>query len=916
MKNKIATLTFAALACLSYECDAYELFTHAYATNAAFGGYQLRDRDLEFRYGIELRHSYGPRFFDTLGVQIGPPAERRQMDFDRVHVLKVLRGVPPDSLLGWLITGAVREDDITTAACTALNALSSRGHVECNPQDDPYGNFSRVANHFYDPVFNRGLRSNIADGIEAPNWATGYGNALQDPTIANPGRQNHFTLVDARRSMYYALTGNMPWENSANESTRKAWWATAFRSLGAASHLLQDMAQPQHTRNEPHPSGEFEHFTEARAELEPTYKIDGRVVTPPALRLEFQAPIRRERFGDFWSTAVADGSVMAGRGLADYSNRNFLTERTNLQFQNVPYLRPSRHRDLYGEEIYLGDNFGIPGTIAKFLFYQSDEALIDYSRYPRMTTESAFSDFARRASVYKMSRLNWVDHADVLIPQAIGYTTGLIEYFFRGRINCVTGVSVHGECIVRNYSSEAMDGTIEFFYDDIDGRRLAVPNTRKAFVAESTYRDLNAELLVRVEIPIGFPKAKRPGEYILVFKGKLGKEGGGDEFGAVVGQVVTVHRFLAGGSSAHSLIKPLTGRVFAWGSNIWGETGVGDRDFIFPYGRPGPVLVPSFSDVKEVAKGHWFSLAIKRDGTVWAWGNNQSGELGNGLANFAALNPTRIQGLSKAIAIAGGGSAYIGGGHALAVLEDGRVFSWGNNEAGQLGDGSISSRDMTSVPRAVVGAAGARAVAAGGLHSVALRPDGTVLTWGHNQFGQLGLGSADTNPGTPTPVQPAVSRIKAIAAGGTHTLALKDDGTVWAWGRNTAGQVGNGSIAPNNPGAAPVPTQVVDLTDVVAIAAGELHSVALKQDGSVWAWGANESGQLGIGRMGPSEPRPVRVVSQLKFIEISAGVNHSNAMTDDGDVWSWGSNQIGQLGTGSTGSPKMVPVYSFSMPFL
>lgn len=229
------------------------------------------------------------------------------------------------------------------------------------------------------------------------------------------------------------------------------------------------------------------------------------------------------------------------------------------------------------------------------------------------------------------------------------------------------------------------------------------------------------------------------------------------------------------------------------------------------------------------------------------------------------------------------------GSHTLVLHPDGTVWTLGSNSYGQLGNGSSGGESLE--PAMVSGLCNVRAAAAGGSHSVALLQDGTVWTWGHNGTGQLGIG---TKKDSDVPLQVAgLKDVTAIAAGRSHTVALKMDGTVWAWGSNYSGQLGNlGS------GTSTRPVQAVGLQGIKAIAAGAFHTAALKNDGSVWTWGFNGIGQLGISNNDSSDA-PVRVAGLSSIIAIASGNNHMVALKDNGSVWVWGSNYASQLGSGS-----------------
>ena len=249
-----------------------------------------------------------------------------------------------------------------------------------------------------------------------------------------------------------------------------------------------------------------------------------------------------------------------------------------------------------------------------------------------------------------------------------------------------------------------------------------------------------------------------------------------------------------------------------------------------------------------VAAGYYHTLALKSDGTVWAWGDNEYGQLGDGTTTERSA-PVHVQLLSGITGIAGGGR------HTVALKNDGTVWAWGYNGSGQLGDGSNTD---SSTPIPVLSLSGIAAIAAGDSHTVALKNDGTVWAWGYNGSGQLGDGS-NTDSSTPVqvkdPFDPGLflAGVTAIAARGDHTVALMDDVTVWAWGANWSGQLGDGTNSDSS-----IPVQALSLTGVTAIAAGYAHTVALENDGSVWAWGANSGGRLGDGTYTDSST-PVQV---------------------------------------------------------
>jgi alpha-tubulin suppressor-like RCC1 family protein len=267
-----------------------------------------------------------------------------------------------------------------------------------------------------------------------------------------------------------------------------------------------------------------------------------------------------------------------------------------------------------------------------------------------------------------------------------------------------------------------------------------------------------------------------------------------------------------------------------------------------------------------------------------SWGDNSAGELGNGTLTGSDV-PGRVSGLSGVRAVAAGGR------HELAVLSGGTVMAWGDDTFGQLGNGIASANGDTEVPAAVPGLSGVTAVAAGEEHSLALLSDGTVMAWGENRYGQLGSGST-AGSAVPVPVK-GLTGVKAIAAGALFSLALLNNGTVMSWGRNDVGQLGNGKQGDSS---APVP--VKGLTGVTAIAGGGQHALALLSDGTVMSWGDNSNDQLGDGRDVSTQSLstvPVPVVKITGVRAVAAGSEHSLALLSNGTVEAWGDNGFFEL---------------------
>ena len=307
----------------------------------------------------------------------------------------------------------------------------------------------------------------------------------------------------------------------------------------------------------------------------------------------------------------------------------------------------------------------------------------------------------------------------------------------------------------------------------------------------------------------------------------------------------------------------------------------------------GSLILSAETQAQRIAAGGWHSVALCSDSTVKAFGENATGQLGDGTTTDQN-SPVPVLGLTGIINVSAGGDQLEA--HSMALKSDGTVWCWGSNLYGGLGNGTTNS---SNVPVQALTLANVSAIAAGGWHSVALKTDSTVWTWGWNTDGQLGDGTTtDKTIGT---VVTGLTGVMAIASGTYHVLALKSDGTVWAWGDNVSGQLGNGNTTDS-----PIPVQVAGLTDVVKITAGRFFSLAIKSDGTVWTWGENLYGQLGNGTTTDS-PTPVQVTGLAGITSATAatGAFHCMAVKNDNTVWAWGRNTYGNLGNGTVANSSL-----------
>lgn len=299
----------------------------------------------------------------------------------------------------------------------------------------------------------------------------------------------------------------------------------------------------------------------------------------------------------------------------------------------------------------------------------------------------------------------------------------------------------------------------------------------------------------------------------------------------------------------------------------------------------------SFYINSAIAAGYFHSLRINANGNLYAWGNNSNGQLGDGTQEQKS-SPTLVNlpaGV-KAVAVATGNS------HSLAIGSDGKLYAWGNNNFGQLGDGTIIDKStpvLVNLPEDVE----LMSIAAGAYHSIAIDKNGILYAWGSNADGQLGIGS-NVNQATPVAFTlPNRAFPLSISAGQLHSLAIGSDSRLYAWGGNHHGQLGYGSKLSLNK---PMAVKLASNAYPIMISAGANHSLTLTGNGDIYAWGSNFAGQLGDNsELDRTYPVRVDVPFGVNITSISAGANHNTAISESGELYAWGFNMFGQLGDGS-----------------
>ncbi|AEC02609.1 fimbrillin family protein [Parasphaerochaeta coccoides] len=341
---------------------------------------------------------------------------------------------------------------------------------------------------------------------------------------------------------------------------------------------------------------------------------------------------------------------------------------------------------------------------------------------------------------------------------------------------------------------------------------------------------------------------------------------------------------------SHTMILKMDGTLWATGDNYYGQLG----DKTMPT-RTTPVRVSL--DVAAVSAGESHTMILKKNGTLWATGRNNYGQLGDA-TRISRYIPVQVKVstsltdfMTDVVAVSTGER------HTMILKKDGTLWATGDNEFGQVGD-----KTMTTKTTPVRMGLDVAAVSAGATHTMILKKDGTLWATGRNYSGQLG-DDTRTDRRMPVLVMSIGSDVAAVSAGATHTMILKKDGTLWATGDNSYGQLGIGNNEDKN-------TPVKVMTDVKAVSAGVSHTMILKKDGTLWATGNNEYGQLGLGDSGSRTHRctPKQVTSMGSDVaEVSAGAELTMILKKDGTLWATGRNRFGQRGDGDT-SEKTTPV--------
>lgn len=328
--------------------------------------------------------------------------------------------------------------------------------------------------------------------------------------------------------------------------------------------------------------------------------------------------------------------------------------------------------------------------------------------------------------------------------------------------------------------------------------------------------------------------------------------------------------------SSHSVSIQSDGSLWSWGMNTYGQLGDGTYDQ-----KNSPVQILKGTSWKKVSAGRDHTLAIKSDGTLWAWGSNDDYQLGINLVLRNKNIPTQIGTDNDWESISSGYS------YCLAIKNNGTLWAWGYNDSGCLGLGT--DNQLYASPTQV-GTSKWKYVSGGARHSLGIQEDGTLWAWGNNINGQIGDGKNRIYYNSPIKISNQ-SNWLVVSSGADFSLALKSDGTIWSWGKNDGGQLGHG-----NRNEITIPSQIGNEVNWKTISTGFGSAVALKTDGSLWVWG---DGLILI---------PSRVGNDTNWEFATSGWFYVAAIKKDNSLWTWGYNFLGQLGDG-TNIDKNIPTF-------
>ena len=340
----------------------------------------------------------------------------------------------------------------------------------------------------------------------------------------------------------------------------------------------------------------------------------------------------------------------------------------------------------------------------------------------------------------------------------------------------------------------------------------------------------------------------------------------------------------------------------AWGQNNYGQLG----DNTNTSSRSSPVQTAAGgTNWKQVSGGYYYAAAIKTDGTLWSWGYNAYGQLGNNTDTNNRSSPVQTAAAGTNWKQVSCGQLYT-----AAIKTDGTLWTWGYNNYGQLGDNTLTSK--SSPVQTTAGGTNWKQVSCGGSHTAAIKTNGELWTWGYGAIGALGNNTDTNNRSSPVQTAAAGTNWKQVSCGQLYTAAIKTDGTLWTWGYNNYGQLGDNTLTSKS---SPVQTTAGG-TNWKQVSCGSNHTAAIKINGTLWTWGYNDYGKLGDNTT-TNRSSPVQTTAGgTNWKQVSGGGSHTAAIKTDGTLWTWGNNTFGELGDTTTtdrlypNNPQLVSGYS------
>jgi alpha-tubulin suppressor-like RCC1 family protein len=333
---------------------------------------------------------------------------------------------------------------------------------------------------------------------------------------------------------------------------------------------------------------------------------------------------------------------------------------------------------------------------------------------------------------------------------------------------------------------------------------------------------------------------------------------------------------------SYTLALDSDGTLWAWGTGS-SKLLSGDYSTENDYNIPTIGFSSSAKSFRYISPGGSNGFGLKTDNTLHFWGKNDYGQRGDG-TTLPSSFPIQTTTATNWKSVAVGGSSYT-----IAIKTNGSLWTCGNNNYGQLGDGTTNNKNVFIQ----IGTdTNWESITAGDQCTFGIKTDRTLWSWGSNTDGSLGIGGSSSYKTSPTQVGTATNW-KSISIEYEHCVAIKTDGTLWAWGWNYWGQLGDETTSNRN-----TPMQIGTATNWSSAVAGFSHTIAIKTDGTLWAWGLNNKGQLGDGT-NINKNIPTQIKTESNWKSVTAGIYHTLATKTDGTLWAWGDNQYGQLGDGT-----------------